>query len=339
MRLVELRDGRLVGETDALPVSAPAAPAGDPETALAAALARIAERVPDARAGLAIAPFANGRTGVVTSAGIYLAGLARDAWLAAADTPTAAIRGAAQPAARMNAAPTEGFTLSGTIWLIDASRSGLHLVLAENGIDRASERLEIATLRLPHRVRAMLDPAGLETGRGFAPLRAALAGLGRERLEMVISRGPNPAYRVCADTSPDSVAGCDRLEFALRAGRAGHALCAALGDDGAFGLLAPAAHFRAPAIGPDRWTMLPQDLPPASGGGRVVWPALGDPGATLVLCALFEAEGLMPLAALTPFDGQSLAPEDVAAVAEVLRDASPLSTAHAIVTLIADDLD
>jgi len=215
-------------------------------------------------------------------------------------------------------------------------------VVYDGGAARAAHRVAIDPASLPQRLARTLDPGRRAPGptAGFAPLlgqRLAMVQARPATLELEADGGAAPVYRVCRDTAPARLRTCDRLRLRLRADRDGAGLCLALGADGAFGLLAPAVHYPAPRLQAGRWLVLPDALPAPPAGGDLVWYARGTPGATLVACYLFARRADIPTPALAPFDGRTLAPREVQAVADRLAAAVPLAEAHAIVTIVAPD--
>ncbi|MEO0823418.1 MAG: hypothetical protein AAF074_23750 [Pseudomonadota bacterium] len=336
LALVDLRNGRAIGPIPSAAVARPSRRAGDPSALMTRAFSQMIANVPEARDRLTIVPFATGTTGTVSRAGLYLAELARDAWLAAAMAGGRDLRDPTGlgPSVQLSGSDAaEGFRLEGRLWPFGGGIAQLRLALSDARGQRVSRRIDIDVTGLPPAIRATLAPGALRTPGGFNAVIAAGAAIGDAQLSMRTAGGPNPVYELCEHPAPATVRACGQLGLTLGANRSGHLLCFALGRDGQFNLLTPAAHYAAPFLAAGTSLQLPRDLPPPPGGGDVVWYAFGEPSAVLLKCALYETEGLMPLARLERFDGRRLGAAEVTDLAALLTAARPLASAYDIATI------
>ncbi len=331
LRLLDLDTGSVLGETRAVTLDRPAPDAAGVDNVLRKAARDFLAAAPEAGgARVGFAPLTEGPVDVPSDTGRYLARRMQDAWHKAA-AKDAGLHGGAGTTTLLDGTgmSDQRFAVTGRLWHVDEDTAEVRLVLLENGDVRETARHRITLKSLPdHAVPAPGPPA-----EGFAPLIAARPGSGRAVLEMRTDAGASPVYTICND--PDAVRQCDTLSFALRPNREGAALCLALGNDGAFSLLAPAAHYDAPRLEDGAWTPMPDALPPGPDGGPVKWYARGQPGHTLVACYLFPKRSVIPVEALEARAGQTLEADGIQRVVDILKAAGPLASAHTIVTLQA----
>lgn len=156
LKLVDLGDGSLLGATETLPLAVPRVSGADPVSAINDAIKDLYGRVPEARTMISVVPFSDGLTGTLSPAGPYFSQIVADAWLAAGSGINEQIRGAPAPRVVFGEGTDLGFRLTGTIWRYDTEQTQLRVSVLEGDAERASERIHLATGRLPPQVRATL---------------------------------------------------------------------------------------------------------------------------------------------------------------------------------------
>jgi hypothetical protein len=332
---MELRTGGLHGPTSAATLPRPQPNAGDARAVLKETAHRLFGAMPAARR-IGVRPFTYGTTEVAGMAGHYLAGMVQDTWL---DAARQIVTGEPPAVERLvgTAVDPPRFVVTGTLWPVTPARVEVRVLLLDKSALRAARRVSLDTRSLPEAIRAALDPRAAGPRQGFAPLYGArIARAGRAVLEMTSDSGAAPVYRVCRQPSPETVRACDNLQFKLRANRDGVAACLSLGNDGSFGLLAPAAHYGPIELRANHWSHLPRALPADGQGRPPVWYAQGAPGTNLIACYLFRNRAAIPDAALRKFNGRRLTPREVQGLKRTLKAASPLAEAHTVVTIVSD---
>lgn len=334
LRVMDLASGAIYGPTPSVTLDRPAREAGNARAALRAAAEELF--LPKART-VGVRPFTYGTTDVAGPEGKYLASLLADAWLRAAERIVTGDPPAVEPLVGTSVDPPR-YVVTGTMWRMSAQRVEVRVFVLDDGTVRASKRTILDTRSLPSDIAQALDPGRAGPTQGFAPIyRARIAEPGDAVLAMESPAGAAPVYEVCTDPAPETVRQCDTLRFKLRANRDGAAMCLSLGRDSSFGLLVPAAHYGAAVLRADRWRHLPSSLPKGPDGGRPVWYAQGEPGMSLVACYLFANREAVPRDALARLQGKRLDPRGVQRLRRILRAASPLAEAHAVVTIVGKE--
>jgi hypothetical protein len=332
LTLVDLDDGRVLVKTSNVVVgdAGPRA-AGDPRAAIAASVSQFLDTLPQARDVVTVGRFVNESSGLETAAGQALADMAVEAWLDAANSINAMLRGAPPGQVLRGGPPATGFYLSGTLRLIDRDRFQLILRLSQDGVLRATRTLSLSTLQLPPRLRDMFDPAANEFREtGLGGVATAIATMGSGRLEITTDGGRAGAFPICRATDAERlVRECadSLISLRLSADQSGSLMCVSLDDDGLFYVMLPNTHTAAPALQASRPLILPDDLPLLPDGNRIYWPAIGPPSETLVGCLLYASLPGQLLDRLDRFHGAQLDGNGIATLLSVLRDSGPVAGA------------
>ena len=333
LRLIALDGGELVGVTDVVEIETPRRSAVPPRQAFRAVADRMWTAAPDAR-DLAVIPFKTGESGIVSPAGEPLAVMMMEAWLESAKSneETDALRGAAPAKAWIAARSEEGaYALVGKIWPRDADSADIALSLRQEGKTLAAARVTVLIRDLPPYLLDYLRPKPAPEGPLYEPFKTLSRPDGA--LSMALDGGANPIYRLCPSKGP--VPGCGRLRLKLETSRPGHAMCFALGDDGLFGILAPAGHYGIPEVSPRKPLLLPDDLPADAGGNRPVWYAMGEPSSALLVCAAWAKVEAIPLDQVKQYNGAKIDRTAARDLSGILFDSAPIGAAYAVVNLAA----
>lgn len=333
LSLHDLATGALLDTTAYHTLAIRDANRADPAAAIDATLMRFLRDIPESEgASLKLLPTTMGETGQKNAATAHFDRLIAEALSDAINRTNQIIRQQQRPATERlpNEGGAPGLYVSGTLTQWDERTVQLFLYLNKGQAALKSKVLFVSTEALPENLRVLLAPATLTAATGFDAF-LELRGLRNSGFSLTLAdRQGNKSFEVCP--TPSDPTECDRLMLRLLAGQDGEFLCLVAGDDGAFNILRPNRHFSTQ----NRLEAgMPLALPDGvlADGGSEIWYAMGPPGTSLVLCALYAPGQHLPVDELAPFDGASLAPKDLAFAAQLVRESGPVAIDWSIVSI------